>query len=179
MSQPFPIAAHPRELGDVGAQSNLVLCNLGRRNNVPQELPEIDVAEGEAECPGLDARGVKHVVDQPCEPRRFVADQPEERLALLGRQLAPPSLQRPCSADDGRHRASQLVGHERDEIGAQRGKAAQLIGRAPFSLVRADVLNRGRDQPPQQRHELELFRRERIRLCAHETERPDRSRPDL
>ena len=79
--------------------------------------------------PGLDARGVEHVADERREPGRLVGDQGEERLALLGRQLAPALLQRPGRADHRRHRAPQLVRDERHEVGAQRRQPAQLLDR--------------------------------------------------
>ena len=69
----------------LGGDAHLVLPELrGRRPPPRRSSAEVDVAEAVAERPGLDPRRVEHVADQLGEPSRLVADQREERLALLG-----------------------------------------------------------------------------------------------
>ena len=96
-----------------------------------------------------------------------------------GPQLAPALLQRPRRADHGRHRAAQLVRDERDEVRAQRGQPAELVRGRALGLVGAQVLDRRRDEPAEERHELDLLGAEGRGLGARDHERPDRPRPEL
>jgi len=71
------------------------------------------------------------------------------------------------------------VRHQRDEVGAQRRQAPELVRSRPLRFVGADVLDCGRDDPTEQRYEFDLLREECIRLRAHEPEHPDRSGTNL
>src|SRR5207248_4814370 len=93
---------------------------------------------------------VENIADESREPLRLAADQGEERLALVRRELTPALLQRLRRSDDRRHRRSQLVRDERDEVGAQRREPAQLVDGAPLGLVGPDVLDGGRNEPTEQ-----------------------------
>ena len=139
-----------------------------RRDGVAHERAEVDVAEAVAERARVDARRVEHVADRA--PRAASSRRRSARgsLALVGLQLAPARLQRARGADHRRHRAAQLVRDERDEVGAQRGEAAQLLDRAALALVGADVLDRRGGEPAEQRR--------RARSRARRT-RPARARP--
>ena len=107
LPQSFGVTADRRQRGtDLRDDAHLVLADLDRVDDVVHDAADVDVAEGVAERPGLDSRRVEDVADQVGEPRRLVADQREERLPLVGRQLAPPALQRPRRADHGRHRTA-------------------------------------------------------------------------
>ena len=162
LTEPLRVAAHARQRGrQLGREPHFVLADLGGGDRVAQHLGQIDVAEAVAEGAGLDPRRVEHVADERREPRRLVRDHGEERLALLGPELAPACLQRPGRADHGRHRAAQLVRDERDEVGAERRQAPQLVHRRALGLVRAQVLHRRRDEPPEERHQAELLLPER------------------
>src|SRR5207248_11368666 len=77
----------------------------------------------------------------------------------------------------GGHWSTELVRDERDEVGAHRREAAQLVDRPPLGLIGADVLRRGRDQPAEQADELDLRRREGILLAAQQREHARRPRP--
>ena len=179
LAEPPGVAADERNLADHRVQRHLVLADGGRRDRVADERGEIDVREAVRERPGLDPRRVEHVADQGREPRRLVADQCEERLALLGGQLAPALLQRPRRADHRRHRASQLMRDERDEVGAHHRQALQLLDRAALALVGADVLHRRGDEAAEQAHQLDLVLRERVALVAADRDEPDRAAADV
>ena len=95
---------------------------------------------------------------------------------MLGRELAPAPLERPRRPDHRGHRAAQLVRDERDEVGAQRREAPQLLDRPALGLVRVDVLRGGRDEPAEQREQLDLLLLERVAAGADERQHPDRAR---
>ena len=133
-----------------------------RLRSVEDELRNVDVLEAIAERPCLEPRRVEDIGDEIGEPVRLVGDEREERLPLLGAQQPPPLLQRPRRADHGSHRAAQLVGDERDEVGAQRREPRELLDAAPLGLVRADVLDGRRHEAPEQRDELDLVLAERV-----------------
>ena len=180
LPQPLGVAANVRQRRrQLGREPHLVLADLRGRDRVAHDLGEIDVRERVAERARLDPRGVEHVADERGEPGRLVGDHGEERLPLLGPELAPPLLQRPRGADHGRHRAAQLVRDERDEVGAQRGQAAELVRGGALGLVGAQVLDRARDEPAEQRDELDLLGAEGPGLAARDHERADRPRPEL
>ena len=120
-----------------------------------------------------------NVPDQVGEPPGLVRDQCEEGLPLIGRQLAPATLQRPRRADHGGHRAPKLMGHERNEVGAKCRQAPKLLDRLPLRLVRADVLDRGRDHASEELGELYLLLAERARTVADERQHPDRPGAEL
>ena len=134
LPQPLAVAADRRQRAANRRDDRHVLLRERRRlDGLADDSAEIDVLEAVAERPRLDPRGVEDVADERREPRRLVADQREERLALLGGQHPPAVLQRPRRADHRRHRAAQLVRDERDEVGAERREAA----RAPRRVRRS------------------------------------------
>ena len=138
-------SASPRTLGsagrELGREPHFVLADLGGGDRVAQTSARSTSREAVAEGAGLDPRRVEHVADERRETGRLVRDHGEKRLALLGPELAPARLQRPSRADHGRHRAAELVRDERDEVGAERGQAAQLVRRRALGLVGAQVLH--------------------------------------
>src|SRR5207248_2803579 len=174
LTEPFAVAAHVRERSRDGrSDPHLVLREASRRDRLVDELLHVDVVEREAERAGVDARGVEDVADQRGEARRLAGDQGEERRALVGRELAPALLERLGRPDDRSHRAPQLVGDERDEVGAEAREAAQLVGGRALGLVGADVLHRCRDEPAEQRRQLDLLGREGGALPANDREHAD------
>ena len=111
------------------------------------------------------------------EPLGLAGDQLEERLALV-RLRAPASAAAASGrADHRRHRRAQLVRDERDEVGAKRREAAELLDGLALGLVGADVLHRARHEAAEQAGELDLVLGERVRLGPDEREHPDRAGP--
>ena len=142
------------------------------------ERADVDVVEHVRERAGLDPRRVEHVLDQRRQPARLVRDQREKRRAVLGRELAPALLERLRGSDHRRHRAAQLVRHERDEVRAHRREAPQLGDGPMLRVVGADVLDGRGGEASDQRHELDLLGREGIGLGAGEGDQPERGRAD-
>ena len=180
LAQAFAIASHLRQRTvHLGGHAHLVLTELRGGDDLAQQIREIDVAKLKLNVPASirDVSSTSPI--SSAETGRLVADEREKRLTLLHAQLAPPCLQCPGRADDRRHRAAQLVGDERDEVGAKRREPAQLLRGRPLCVVGPDVLHSGRHQPSEQRDELTLLRGERIHLGSHEPEHPDRARAHL
>ena len=117
--------------------------------------------------------------DQGREPARLVADHRQEGGSLIVSQLSPASLKRSRRSEHGRHRASELVRDERDEVGAQSREPTELLHGRPLRLVRPDVLHRGCDEASEQRDELDLVRPERVGSRAADRQRTDRARAEL
>ena len=79
------------------------------------------------ERPRLDPRRVEDVPDERREPARLVGDQREERVALLGGELAPALLQRraaPITAAIGLRSSCET---SETKSAPQRGEAAELL----------------------------------------------------
>ena len=113
------------------------------------------------------------------ESGRLVADHREERFALLRLELAPPVLERLGRADHGCHRTAELVRDERHEVRSERREAAQLVGARPLGLVGTQVLDGGRDEPAEERHEVDLLGSERVGLGTRQRESADRAGAQL
>src|SRR5439155_20903100 len=96
-----------------------------------------------------------------------------------GREHAPPAFERSRGADHRSDWTPELMREARHEVGAKRGETPQFFDRAALRLVRADVLYRRREQPSEQRDELNLLGGERARPVAHHAEHSDRPRPRL
>ena len=179
LTQPLAVAADERERPvDVRADPHLVLTALGSGRRLLDELADVDVRERVAEAARLDPRRVEDVGDELGEPLRLVLDQPEERLALLGRELAPALVQRPRRADDRGHRAPQLVRDERDEVRAERREPPELLDGRALGLVGADVLDGAPEEAAEEGDELDLVLGERVGLGADEGDHPHALRPD-
>ena len=67
---------------------------------------------------------------------------------------------------------------ERDEVRAQSGQAPELLDGSVLRVVGADVLHGGAREPPDERHELDLFGVERVGVASREGDEPDRGRAD-
>src|SRR5205085_1607265 len=74
---------------EIRGQLHLVLAESRRRDRVLDEIGDVDVGEAERERSRLDPRRVEHLRDQRREAGGLVRDQREERVAVLGRELAP------------------------------------------------------------------------------------------
>ena len=142
---------------------HLLLREHRSLDRLVDDAAEIDLLEAVAERPRLDPRRVEDVADELREPCRLVADEREERLALLRREHPPAVLQRACRADHRGHRAAQLVGDEGDEVGAKLRELCELLHTPPLGLVGTDVLHGGRDEAAEQGDELDLVLAERVR----------------
>ncbi len=129
----------PRTPGRSGGTSEVIRtesrASPARRDRLGDQAGEIELGEGVAERPRLDPRAVEHLADERGQAVGLVGDQGQKGVALLGGELAPALLQRPGRPDHGRHRRPHLVRDERDEVGAQRGEAAQLGHRPLLDLV--------------------------------------------
>ncbi len=90
LAQTLAVAPHRRErVVHDRLHPYFVGSELDHRRRLAYELGEIDVREGVRERAGLDARRVEHVADERGQAARLLLDQGEERLALLGPELAP------------------------------------------------------------------------------------------
>jgi hypothetical protein len=85
LTQAVAVAAHRRQrLDDVGGDRDLVGRHLDHGRGLPDEVGDVDVAEGVREGAGFDTRGVEDVADETREASRLLLDERQERLALLG-----------------------------------------------------------------------------------------------
>jgi hypothetical protein len=158
------VAAHGgQRLDHHGRHSQLVVRHLDHRRRLADEIGHVDLAERVGERARLDARGVEDVADHRGEPSGLLLDQREKGLALLRGELPPAGPERGGAPDDRRHRGAQLVGDERDEVGAQRGEPPQLLGRVPLRREHADVLDGRRELSREKSRQLDLVFAEGVR----------------
>ena len=147
LAEPLAVALHRRERGrDARRHAHLVLPEGDDGGRLADELLDVHGVEGVRERARLDARRVEDVADQVGEPRGLALDQRRgtTRAApgVSSRQRRFSVCAQPITEAIGR---AQLVRDHRDEVGAQRRQAPQLLGGAPLGLVGADVLDRRGD----------------------------------
>src|SRR5919106_4969404 len=178
LPQPLAVAPHGRQRAQLRRDADLVVAERDGRRRLAYELLEVDVGEGVREGARLDSRRVEDVGDERGETTRLLLDEGEKRLALLGCELAPTLAQGRRASDNRRHRSPQLVRDERDEVGTQSRKAAQLLGGASFGLERADVLHGGGDLAREQRDQVDLVAGEGVDGPARDREDPEDVAPE-
>ena len=90
---------------------------------------DVDRLAAHLQAPGVDARDVEQLGDQPGDAVGVVLDGLEHEALLVVGEPLPPAQQRRGEALDRRQRRAQLVGHRRDE------GAVLLVGAAPADGV--------------------------------------------
>ena len=115
-----------------------------------QRVHDADRLQGKLHAPGLDARDVEHLVDQP-EQMPARADDVADAVRLRRRQVL--HLQDLAEAEDGVERRAQLVAHAREEIALGAvgvlGFLLGLVERGFAGLALGDVAQvRGEERQP-------------------------------
>ena len=117
-------------------------ARVRRRDRLADQLRDVDIVEDVGQRVGVDARRVEGLGEQGRQTLGLAVDHGEQLRALLRRELALALLQRLGGADDRRERRADVVGEDRDELGAAREPLAQLLELAAEVLVAADTRRR-------------------------------------